>query len=113
MLGLPGYDVTQPPVAAETAAEALPPFIALAPVIGPPPVTGGGGGPTGPGPIIFPVYPPGPGPIVIGPPGPPLTPPVTSPLVPAAPEPSSWAMMLTGMMLIGGSLRRRARPSVA
>jgi hypothetical protein len=106
MLGLPDYLVTQLPVAADSTQEAdlLPIFIDLPPVIG---------GPVGPGPIapwppVVPIFPVGPGPIVILPPGPPpITPPVTPPISPA-PEPSSWAMMLVGMLLVGGSLRRRS-----
>jgi len=112
MLGLPGYEVTQPPIAADSTPDVLPTFVDLPPVIGPAPIAGGGGGPTGPGPIVVfpggPIYPPGPGPIIVGPPGPPVGPPVTPPVVSSAPEPSSWAMMLFGMMLIGGTARRRA-----
>ena len=115
MLGLPEYDVTQPPIVADSTPDNLPAFIDVSPVFGPD--TGGGGGPTGPGPVIIPpigpIFPPGPGPIIIGPPGPPgppVTPPgppVTPPVVSNAPEPSSWATMLMGMALIGGSVRRR------
>jgi len=100
MLGLPG--VTQSPVAAETIADTLPTFIDLPPAIG-----------TGPGPIIVgpigpgPIYPVGPGPIIIGPPGPPVSPPVTPPVTSPVPEPASWASLLIGMMLVGGTLRRR------
>jgi len=112
MLGLPG--VTQPPVAAESVTDTGP----LPVFIGVPPTIGGGSGPTGPGTIIFPggpIYPPGPGPIIIvsppGPPGPPSPPgpPVTSPV----PEPASWAAMLIGMMLVGGSMRRRGAKAAA
>jgi hypothetical protein len=116
MLGLPGYYVTQPPIAADSGPDVLPTFVDLPPIIGPGPIAGGGGGPTGPGPIIVfpggPIFPPGPGPIIVGPPGPPVgppvSPPVTPPIISSAPEPSSWAMMLFGMMLVGGAARRRA-----
>lgn len=108
MLGLPG-------VAAPAVAEDSPPGDVLPTFISLPPLIGGGPGPViGPTPVgpIFPLgpgptFPVGPGPIIIQPPGPPITPPV-SPPVSSAPEPSSWATMLIGMMLIGGSFRRRA-----
>ena len=115
MLGLPEYAVTQPPVPADRAAgDVLPTFIALPPFVG-----GGPGpviGPVGPGPIVLwppipPIFPVGPGPVG-PPPGPPVAPPVTPP-VSSAPEPSSWAMMLMGMMLVGGSVRRRTPAKAA
>jgi len=104
MLGLP--EVTQPPVAA--IEEAIPNVVlALSPVtdIGPVAVTGPVTPiidfPPGPG------LPPGPtGPIILPPIGPPPVPPIVPP---AIPEPAGWATMLTGMMLIGRSLRRRRR----
>lgn len=114
MLGLPEYDVTQAPVVADSTSDSVPAFIDVLPVIGP--EIGGGGGPTGPGPVIItpigPILPPGPGPIIIGPPGPPVTPPgppVTPPVVSSAPEPSSWATMLIGMALVGSGVRKRRR----
>jgi len=113
MLGLPDYEVTQPPIAADS--DVLPTYIDLPAWVGPGPI--GGGGPVGPGPIIgfpggpiIPIYPVGPGPIVIiVPPGPPVTPPVTPPVIPLpAPEPTSWATMLIGMMMVGRGMRRSA-----
>jgi hypothetical protein len=119
MLGLPDYDITQPPIAAESLpGGSLPSFIDVPPVIGggTGPATGGGTGPTGPGTITFPggpIFPVGPGPIIVGPTPPVVTPPVTPPVVtppvtpPAVPEPSSWATMLMGMLLVGYIVRRR------
>jgi len=103
MLGLPR--VTQPSVVADkTSADTLPVFIDLPPFFGGWP---GPTGPTGPGPIV-PIWPVGPGPIILVPPGPPVvTNPVTPP-PPAVPEPSSWALIILGMMLVGGGMRRRS-----
>ncbi len=63
--------------------------------------------PTGPsGPVIVfptgPTFPVGPtGPVIVPPVGP-GTPPTT-----AVPEPASWATMLLGFLLVGGTIRRR------
>ena len=126
MLGLPDYDVTQPPIAADSIPgtdDVIPALVDVPPLIGsgPSPITGGPGGPdvpggpTGPGPITgvpgIPTFPPGPGPIVLTPPD--VTTPVTPPVVSNAPEPTSWATMLVGMALIGGSIRRRRAAKAA
>lgn len=65
-------------------------------------------------PIVFPAMPPPPpgGGGIIGPPvitqvPPPVTPP------PAVPEPGTWAMMLVGFAVIGGTVRFRARAAFA
>ena len=118
MLGLPDYTITQPPEAA-TATRIADAVIDVPPVLG----YTGGGGPGGPGGPIFPVgpvFPIGPGPIIIFPVGPvgpvgpvaPVTPvgPVTPPPA-AVPEPASWATMMIGMVLVGGSMRRRQQPT--
>ncbi|WP_294392027.1 PEPxxWA-CTERM sorting domain-containing protein [uncultured Sphingomonas sp.] len=60
-----------------------------------PPLGGGGGFPGGPGGSNTPGNP--------GTPGNPDTPPIVIPV----PEPSSWALMLGGFMLVGYALRRR------
>ena len=114
MLGLPDYTITQPPEAADaTELENA--------VLDVPPLLGFTGGPTGPG-VTFPggpyvpIYPGGPtGPTMpIGPVGPigpigPVTPPTTPT---AVPEPTSWATMMIGMALVGGTIRRRQRPAL-
>ena len=119
MLGLPGLDDDQASLAGTDSLpgdDNLPAFIDVPPLFGGGvgPITGGG--PGGPGTIVFPtgpgpLYPVGPGPIILAPPGPPVgppvTPPVTPPVVSNAPEPASWAMMLGGFGAIGLSLRRR------
>ena len=68
---------------------------------------GPGGGPTGPGPS----GPIGPGPTpppVTGPSGPTtVVPPPPPSGVSAVPEPSTWAMLLVGISLTGGMMRRR------
>lgn len=111
MLGLPDYTATQAPIAGDiaTRTDLLPVFIDIPPFwTG---YGGGGGGPTGPGPV-GPIFPVGPGPIVIiiqppGPPGPPTVITPVTPAPPSVPEPSAWAMMLAGMILVGGAMRRR------
>lgn len=123
MLGLPDYAVTQPPIPGDDTSVVgyvpdlvdvptgigfgpgpITPPIGPGPIVFPPPI--------GPGPIVFP-GPVGPGPIIAPPPGPPVSPPPPPPVTPPvtvsfAPEPSSWATMLLGMLVVGGSVRRRS-----
>jgi hypothetical protein len=111
ILGLPDYEITQPPEAA-TAAAIEDAMFDVPPVLG----YTGNGGTGGPGPIFpgGPIFWTGPGPVIVIPVGPvgPVPPvgPVIPPIPPAAvPEPASWAMMMIGMALVGGSMRGRQR----
>lgn len=129
MLGLPDQEAA-PLIAEDTGPDTagiLPPYIDLAPIgVGYAPGPGPGPGPfpytpiypVGPGPII--IFPPPPPPPPVGPgclpggcgpvnPPPPPPPPVTPPSVP---EPSSWAMMLLGMALVGGARRRMGKAAI-
>ena len=116
LAGIVGAVPTLPPVEAPVIAQPLDKILNAppGPVAISPPVGGGG----------FPgVFIPGGGGggIIIPPPAvnPPVTPPITPPVVvppvvippttSGVPEPSAWAMMLMGFMLIGGALRQQRR----
>ena len=111
LLGLPPYEVTQIPVAVE-------PTPLGNPTVSPPGIVEVGGGftPPTPTPVVIlpytPIYPAGPGPVLVPigplpplPPQPPLPPPPAVPQL--VPEPESWAMMILGISMVGGAIRRR------
>ena len=109
-----------PPVEAPVIAQPLDKVLNAppGPVAISPPVGGGGGGGGFPG-VFIPGG--GGGGIIIPPPAvnPPVTPPITPPVVvppvvippttSGVPEPSAWAMMLMGFLLMGGALRQQRR----
>jgi hypothetical protein len=104
LLGLPPYEVTQTPVAVEPTPLGTPtistPALVEVDLTTPPPAPV----------IIFPytpIYPAGPGPVLVplGPEPPPPPPALPRPV----PEPGSWAMMLLGILMVGGAIRRRRR----
>ena len=116
LAGIVGAVPTPPLVEAPLIAQPLDKVLNAPP--GPlaisPPVTGVGGGGGGfPG-VFIPGG--GGGGIIIPPPAvnPPVTPPVTPPVVippttSGVPEPSAWAMMLLGFLLMGGAIRQQRR----
>jgi hypothetical protein len=115
LAGIVGAVPTPPPVEAPVITQPLDKVVTPSgPVaISPPPggIVGGPGGGGFPG-VFIPGG--GGGGILIPPPAvnPPVTPPITPPIVippttSGVPEPSAWAMMLLGFLLIGGVLRRQ------
>lgn len=119
LAGIVGAVPTPPPVEAPVITQPLDKVVngtPTGPVAISPPPGGVVGGPGGGFPGVF-VPGGGGGGVIIPPPAvnPPVTPPVNPPITPpvvippttsGVPEPSSWAMMLVGFLLIGGAARR-------